>query len=336
MKAVTFRTYGAPIDVCRIEDLPIPEPGPDDVLVRVLAASINAADWRMIHGSPWPARFVYGGPFRPRRIVAGSDMCGVIERVGTSVRAFGPGDIVMAELALVGMGAFAEYAVAPASALVRAPARISPEAAATLPMAGMTALQGLRDHAAIRAGEHVLVTGAAGGVGSFAVQIAKALGAEVTAICKSEGVRAVASLGADRVIDREIDDPLHRSERYDVVFDCASYRPPTDYVPVMKPSGRYVYIGGSIPNLARVMFMQAVGRKPHGVSVTNYLEKASVGDLSMIRDMADAGTIRPLIDSVVTLDDVPTALDRVEHGKAVGKVIITPDGSRQGYLPGTI
>ncbi len=324
MKAVTFRTYGAPIEVCRIEELPIPEPGPDDVLVRVRAASLNAADWRMIHGSPWPARFVYGGPFRPRRVVAGSDMCGVIERVGANVRGFVPGDVVMAELALVGMGAFAEYAVAPAAAIVRAPARISPEEAATLPMAAMTALQGLRDHAAIRAGEHVLVTGAAGGVGSFAVQIAKALGAEVTAMCKSEGVKAVVALGADRVIDRAIDDPLRRSERYDVVFDCASYRLPTDYVPVMKPSGRYVYIGGSIANLARVMLMQAVGRKPQGVSITNYLEKASVGDLATIRDMVDKGMIRPLIDSVVALDDVPSSLDRVEHGKTVGKVIITP------------
>lgn len=324
MQAVTFRAYGAPINVCRVEELPMPTAGPTDVILRVHAASLNAADWRMIKGRPFPARLVYGGPFRPRRIVPGSDICGEVIQVGANVHSVSIGDLVIGELALVGMGAFAEYVAAPASALIRAPYECLAETAASLPLAAVSALQGLRDHAKVRPGDHVLITGASGGVGSFALQIAKDLGATVTAVCRTEGVDAVRRLGVDDVIDRTKEDPYARRDAYDVVFDCAGYRPPTDCVPSMRAGGRYVFAGGSMANLAKAMAMQAIGRKPNGITIGNFLEKASTVDLAIVRDMAETGRIRPIIDSVITLAEVPTALDRLERGGVVGKVILRP------------
>jgi NADPH:quinone reductase-like Zn-dependent oxidoreductase len=320
MRALVHHRYGDPAEVLRVEQVDLPLVPAGHVRVRVAAASVNAADWHMIRGTPFPARFVYGGPFAPKRIVPGSDMVGVVEAVGAGVVGFAVGDRVMGELSLRGMGAFAEYVNADVSMLVKAPATMDDIHAAALPMGSVTALVGLRDHVHLQPGERILITGAAGGVGSAAVSLALHMGAHVTAMCRTEGVEAVRALGAHEVIDRTVADVADRRDAFDAILECAGYKAYRRLLPTISKGGRYVFAGGSMRTLASVMAFGALHRDP---TVKNFLIKTTAPLLEDVRALAEQGALRPIIDSVVSLEQGAAAVSRVDRGKAVGKVVIT-------------
>lgn len=240
MNAIVRTRYGTPDDLA-LRDVPTPAPGDGDVRVR--AASLNAADWHLLTADI-PLVRLASGLFRPRHHVLGVDVAGVVDAVGRGVTTLAPGDDVFGDLSRCGYGALAEYACAPAAALAPAPRGLTPEQAAAVPLAGATALQALRDRGRVRAGDHVLVQGAAGGVGTFAMQIAKALGARVTAVCSARNADQARGLGADRVVNYAVTDVTAEDARYDVILAVNGYHPIRTYKRMLAPGGRYLMVGG--------------------------------------------------------------------------------------------
>ncbi len=319
MNAIVREIYGSP-DVLHLEAVAMPKPGPRDVLVRVRAASVNAADWHQLRGTPLPFRLV-AGLRRPRFRIIGCDMAGRVEAVGAAVTRFRVGDDVFGELSRCGFGAFAEYAVAPETALWPKPTSLSFDEAAAIPTAGCTALQGLR-RGGIRSGQRVLVHGASGGVGTFAVQLAKAFGAHVTAVCSARNVELVRSLGADHVLDYTRDDFAATGQRYDLILAANGNRSIRDYRRALAPDGAYVTTGGSNRQLAEALVfgpMLSRGQQKLG----NLLVRPSQADLQFLAEAGVAGTVRPVIDQRFPLSEVPAAVRYVEDGRAQGKVVIT-------------
>ncbi|WP_147372994.1 NAD(P)-dependent alcohol dehydrogenase, partial [Calidithermus terrae] len=242
MKAMVYTRYGSP-DVLELKEVPKPVPKAGEVLVRVHATALNAADWRLLTGTPRLLRLMFG-LFRPKHPVLGADVAGRVEAVGKDVKGFKPGDEVFGDLSGSGLGGLAEYVCAKEQALALKPPRLAFEEAAAVPMAAVTALQGLRDAGGIRPGQEVLINGASGGVGTFAVQIAKALGARVTAVCSSQKVDLARSLGADHVVDYAKEDFTKSGRSYDLILDVAAYRPFSEYRPALGPQGVYALVGG--------------------------------------------------------------------------------------------
>jgi NADPH:quinone reductase-like Zn-dependent oxidoreductase len=324
MKAVVYTRYGPP-DVLKLVEREQTAPADDEVLVKVHAVSVNAADWRLLMARPFLAR-LYNGLLRPRRQVLGADVAGTVQGVGRTVRRFKPGDAVFGDLMRHGWGGFAEYAVAPEDAFASKPAGLSFEEAAALPMAGVTALQGLRDAGALRPGEKVLVHGASGGVGTFAVQLAKELGAEVAGVCSTGKVDLVRSLGADRVIDYTREDFTRGGERWDVILAANGDRPIRDYLRALRPGGRYVMAGGSSRQmfeallLGRLVFMGS-GKRMVPLSAT-----VNPQDLAHVAAFVEAGKVKPVIDRRYPLREVPEAVRYVAEGHARGKVVIDVAG----------
>jgi NADPH:quinone reductase-like Zn-dependent oxidoreductase len=319
MKAIVRETYGSP-EVLHLEDIPLPTVGDGDVLVRVRAASANAGDWHLLRGTPLPFRIV-AGLRKPKFKIIGNDIAGCVEAVGRNVTEFRPGDEVFGELSRCGFGAYAEFAAAPAKALALKPATLSFEEAAAIPTAGCTALQGLR-HGRIRQGQRVLVNGASGGVGTFAVQIAKAFGTEVTAVCSTRNVDAVRSIGADHVLDYTKDDFAAVGRRYDLILAANGDRSIWDYQRALTADGAYVMTGGSNRQLMDALLFGPVlsmGRQKLG----NLLMKPKQADLLFLKELCEAGKLRPMIDRRFSLSDVPAAVRYVEEGRARGKVVIT-------------
>jgi NADPH:quinone reductase-like Zn-dependent oxidoreductase len=325
MRAATQHRYGRPEDVVRVTDVPVPEPGPADVLVRVRAASVNAADWHFTTGLPMFARAALGLR-RPRRTLVGTDLAGVVVAVGADVTRFAIGDKVFGE---VDGGAFAEYVAAPADWLVATPQGSSFEEAATLGIAAETALQGLRDWGRLQEGQRVLVNGASGGVGSFAVQIAKALGAaHVTAVCSTGNVETAARIGADRVVDYTREDHSRSGEQYDLVFDNAGVWPLrscgrmlTDdgsYVMVTSPKSRWLH---PLPRMIAnpLYFSLASGRAP-GFKVAT----RNTADLELLRDLVEQGLVKPVMDRRYPLEDAAEALRVQGEFHARGKSVVLP------------
>jgi NADPH:quinone reductase-like Zn-dependent oxidoreductase len=317
MKAAVLSKYGS----LEVGDAAKPEPADGEVLVHVRAASLNALDWYGFRGRPYFARPMMGLR-RPRSGELGADFAGVVDAVGKGVGDFAPGDEVYGSAS----GSFAEYVVASKS-IERKPANLSFEEAATVPVAGYTALQGLRDHGAVQPGQRVLVNGAAGGVGTFAVQIAKALGAEVHAVCSTRNVEQARELGADRVFDYSREDFTRSGVRYDVLFDNAGSRSWMSMCRVLAPNGIVVLVGGPrrkrllgpLGHIVRIKLASKLG----GRRAVFFVAKPNRDDLSALRDLIEAGRVKPVIDQRYELARIGEALRELDDGHARAKIVVT-------------
>ena len=316
MKAVMFESYGQP-DVLKIKEIAKPEVSDDAVLVRVRASSINVAEWYGMTGLPI-ARILGGGLVKPKDTRLGADFAGVVEAVGKNVTDFKRGDEVFGGRS----GAYAEY-VSVKNAIALKPANVTMEEAASVPTAGITALQGLRDHGKIQPGQKVLIHGASGGVGSFAIQIAKALGADVTAVCSTNNVEHARRLGADHVIDYTKQDSTQNGRQYDLILDAAAHRPLTDFKRALTAQGRYVMVGGSTQRYFQMMIMGPWLSRKDGQHFGTFVKAAKPNDLAFLKDLVDAGKVAPVIDRRYPLHEVAEAIRYVEAGHARGKVVIT-------------
>jgi NADPH:quinone reductase-like Zn-dependent oxidoreductase len=322
MKAFVYTRYGSP-DVLRLEERPAPRPGPGQVLIKVRAVALNAADWRLLRADPFLARFFAGllAP-KPRLRVLGADVAGTVEAVGPGVARLRPGDEVYGDLANHGFGGLAEYACPPERAVATKPPSLSFEEAAAVPLAGMTALQGLRDLARVEPGQKVLVHGASGGVGTYAVQVAKALGAEITAVCSTGKVELVRSLGAAHVIDYTREDFTRSGLRYDVIFAANGYRSIFDYRRSLAPRGRYVMAGGTWPQMRQAMLWGPLLSSRRGRRLAVLSARSTPEDLEALKDLVARGQLRPVIDRRFAFADTREAFRYLEAGHAAGKVVI--------------
>lgn len=322
MQAIVRHRYGAPT-VLRLEEIERPSPGPGQVLVRVRAAALNAYDWHIMRGAPLIARLGQGFR-RPKDRRLGMDLAGEVVAVGAEVTSVRTGDAVFGGAP----GAFAEYAIASAARVAPKPQGLSFEQAAAVGMAGRTALQGLRDHGRLAPGQRVLINGAGGGVGTFAVQLAKALGGEVTAVCGTHNVELVRSLGADRVIDYTKEDFTRGTQRFDLILDVAASRSLAACARVLAPGGRLVVIGaaGSGRSFTPIA-MRMLGAKlrsrfgRHRMSM--FMATSAREDLITLSTLIGSGAVTPVIDRTFTLRDTPAAMRYLEQGHAQGKVVIT-------------
>lgn len=323
MKAVVYDRYGSP-EVLRFEDIDSPEVGADQVLVRVAAASPNPWDWHFMRGEPYLVRLL-AGLRRPRKLtIPGSDMAGIVEAVGDRVQGFRSGDEVYG---FVGFGGFAELLAVDSEMLAAKPAGVTFEQAAGVPLAALTALQGLRDHGKLRSGQRVLVNGAAGGVGTFAVQIGRALGAEVTGVCSTGNVDMVRSIGATRVVDYTREDVFDTDERYDVVLDNVGNHEEATWRRVMEPGGVFVPVSGRqpisnwlvpVPHGLKRLWTSMRGRPVAGFTV-----KRNGDDLRHLTEMIEAGLIKTVIDKTYSLDGAAEAMTELEGGHVRGKLVVT-------------
>lgn len=322
MKAITFTKYGSPA-VLALKDVEKPTPEDNEVLIKVRAASVNAGDWHLMRGDPFLIR-LGSGLRKPKVKILGADMAGQVEAVGRNVTQFQAGNAVFGDISGYGFGAFAEYVAVPESALALKPAHSTFEQAAAVPAAALTALQGLRNHGQIQPGHKVLINGASGGVGSFAVQIAKALGAEVTGVCSTGKMEMVRSIGADHVIDYTREDFTQSGQRYDLILAVGGNLSISAYKRALTPTGVYVMIGGS----SMSQFFQTMILGPW-MSMTStrkmglMLVKANQPDLVFLSELLAAGKIIPVIDKQYPLAEVPGAIQYLEAGRAQGKVVIT-------------
>jgi NADPH:quinone reductase-like Zn-dependent oxidoreductase len=325
MKAIRYYRYGPP-EVLRLEDTATPAVGDDDVLIRVMAASVNPLDWHFMRGLPYLIRPT-SGLLRPKESGLGADLAGRVEAVGQRVTTFAPGDEVFGSR-LAGLGTLAEYVSVRHDAVVLPkPANMTFEQAASVPIATFTALQALRDHGGVRPGHKVLVNGASGGVGTFTVQIARALGAEVTGVCSTANLELVASIGASQVIDYTREDFTRTGRRYDLLIDIAGNRPLGACRRVLTPRGVLVGVGGPnqgrwlgpMTRLAKALLLSPVVSQ----KLTFFLAKPNPDDLAVVRDLLLAGKVTPVIDRTYSLGEAPEAIRYLEQGHARGKVVIT-------------
>jgi len=323
MKAIVYREYGRPDAVLELRDVEKPVVDDDEVLVRVHAASVNPVDWHTMTGWPYMVR-AQGGLRRPKSEQLGVDYAGTVEEVGSAVSEFKPGDEVFGAR----NGALAEYVRARADrAIVLKPANVSFADAAAVPVAGLTALQGVRDKGKVEAGQKVLVNGASGGVGTYAVQIAKAFGAEVTGVCSTQNVETTRSIGADHVVDYTREDFTRRDERYDVMIDIAGGRSWSDCTRVLAPDGTVVQIGGPKRNRfvglsVRSFVAMRLGAMFGSRDVTMFIAKINKPDLATLRDLMESGKLTSVIDRHYGLADAPEALAYLGEGHARGKVVV--------------
>lgn len=322
MKAIVYETYGPP-EVLHLKDVEKPSPKDNEVLVKVHAASVNAADWRLMRADPFLAR-LHTGLFKPTRFqILGADIAGRVEAVGKNVRQFKAGDEVFGDAFASNFGGFAEFKCARESELVLKPANISFEEAAAVPLAAITALHGLREEGEIQPGQKVLIHGASGGVGTFAVQLAKYFGAEVTAVCSTEKVDMVRELGADRVVDYTQEDFAGSGRHYDLILAVNGNRSIFDYKRALTPRGRYVMAGGNTGQLFQALLLgpwiSLLGNQKMGALSS----KSNQKDLLFMKGLLESGKLKPVIDRRYPLSEVPEAIRYIEEGHAKGKVVIT-------------
>ena len=321
MKAVVYTRYGPP-EVLRLADVTTPVPRDNEVLVRVCAVSLNGSDWETLRGTPLYSRI--GGPFRPRHHILGSDIAGRVEATGRTATRFKPGEDVFADV-LNRMGGFAQYLCVPESALAPLPAGLSYEQAAALPQAGAIALQGIRDKGRVQPGQKVLINGAGGGSGMYAVQLAKLAGAEVTGVDNAEKLEFVRSLGADHVIDYTREDFTRSGRAYDLVLDLAAHRSAFAYKSSLEPGGRYLYVGGSVATLLQALLLGPVIGRAERKRIRLLAVRLGVRRLAPLIELCQAGKITAVIDRRYPLSEVPAALRYLGQGHAKGKVIILVD-----------
>jgi len=315
MKAIVYTKFGSP-DVFQLQAVEKPVPKDNEILIKVKAASANAYDWRHLRADPFLIRFMGAGLLRPKHKILGADIAGRVEAVGRQVKQFQPGDEVFGD---GGYGGFAEFACVDENRFVLKPDRLTFEEAAAAPMAALTALQGLRDKGKIQAGQKVLINGASGGVGSFAVQIAKSFEAEVTGVCRTTKMDFVRSLGADQVIDYTQEDVTKNKQRYNLIFDTAAYRSISEYKRILSSGGIYVLAGGSMVRIFQLMLRSMIGFKNMGLIIGQANQK----DLIFIRELMTTGKVKSMIDKCYPLNETAEAIRYLEDGHARGKVVIT-------------
>ena len=322
MRAIVHDRYGPP-DVLHLTELEMPTPTENQVLIKVHAAAANPLDWHFMRGSPFLVR-LQSGLTKPTDPRLGADLAGVVEAVGRSVTDFQPGDAVFGS---VGKGAFAEYVCARASALAPKPDNLSFEQAAAVPVVGFTALQGLRNAGKIQSGEAVLVNGASGGVGTFAVQLAKSYGTEVTGVCSTRNVELVHTLGADHVIDYTKADFTQDGGRYDLIYDAVGNRSVSELKRALRPHGRCVIVGfATMPRLIGHMVLGRLGSKREGKTIGLMgTAQPNPDDLIHIKELLEQGHVVPLIDRQYPLGETAEAIQYLETGRARGKAVITID-----------
>ncbi len=322
MKAIVYTQYGTP-DVLRLQDVEKPTPSDGEVLVKVAAASVNALDWHLLTADIFLVRLMGMGLLKPKNQILGADIAGRVEAVGKNISRFKIGDEVFGD---IGHGGFAEYATAPERTLALKPANLSFEAAAAVPVAALTALQGLRKSGKIQAGQKVLINGAAGGVGTFAVQIAKAFGAEVTAVCSTRNLEQARQLGADHVIDYTQENFTQSGKLYDLIFAANGYHPLSAYKRALTPRGIYVMAGGKASQIFEAMLLGNLFSEKNGRTMSNVSAQIDLQDLLTLKEMLEAEKVIPAIDKRYPLSEVPEALRHLGGGHARGKIVITVAG----------
>lgn len=321
MKAIVCRQYGSP-DVLRLEDVQKPMAAGDRVLIRVLASSVNAGDWHLLRADPFLVRLAYG-LLRPKHPVLGTDVAGVVEAIGPDVTQFKPGDEVFGDLSACGFGGFAQYATAPERFLAIKPVNLTFEQAAAVPSAAVTALQALRDTGKIARGMRVLINGASGGVGTFAVQIAKSFDTHVTGVCSSRKLTGVRALGADEVIDYAADDFTKSDKRYDLILAANGDHPISAYKQCLARGGTYVMSGGSTKQMFQALLLGPLMSLTGNKRMTSMLAKPNQVDLQCVDKLLSSGKITPVIDRQYSLSQTPDAIRYLEEGHAAGKVVIS-------------
>ena len=321
MKAIVRDAYGS-VDVLRLAEIDTPVVGESEVLVRVRAAGVDQGVWHLMVGMPYVMRLAGFGVRAPKKTLLGYDVAGHVEAVGAGVTAFRPGDEVFGTC----RGSFAEFAIARPDRLASKPNNLSFEEAAATPISGYAALQAVRDHGNVRAGQRVLIIGAGGGVGTFAVQLAKSYGADVTGVCSTAKTELVRSIGADRVIDYTRDDPIDGRELYDVILDIAGNRSLTKLRRALTSRGTLVIVGAEdagnwlgVGRQLRAAALSPFVRQKLGT----YISKEREQDLQELRTLLESGTITPVVDRTFPLDQVPDAIRYLREGRAGGKIVIT-------------
>ena len=321
MKAIVYEKYGSP-DVLEFKEVEKPVPGDDQVLIEVRASSVNAFDWRMLRADPFVIRLT-DGLLKPKQTILGVDVAGRVEAVGPKVTRFEPGDEVFGDVSGLGGGGFAEYVCAGEELLAPKPAGMAFDDAAAVPMAAVTALHGLRDHGGIRAGQKVLINGASGGVGTFAVQIAKSFDAEVTAVCSTRNLELAHSIGADHVIDYRQEDFTKSGRQYDLILGANGKHSIWAYRRALRPDGTFVMSGGSMAQLLQVVLVGPLISMIGNRKMRTFVSKPDAKDLAFVAELIEAGKIAPVIDKRYPLREVPEAIRYLEEEHARGKVSIT-------------
>ncbi|WML51265.1 NAD(P)-dependent alcohol dehydrogenase [Neobacillus sp. PS3-12] len=321
MKAIVYDKYGPP-DVLELKEIEKPIPEDNQVLVKVYASSVNYGNLVLLKGEPFLARLFFG-PIKPKYSIPGGDIAGLVEAVGRNVKQFQPGDEVFGDLSGCGWGGFAEYVSVPENVLAPKPSHLSFEEAAAVPMAAVTALQSLRNKGRVKSEQKVLIYGASGGVGTFAVQIAKAFGAEVTGVCSTRNVEIIRSIGADHAIDYTKEDFSKKADVYDLIIGANGYQPISVYKRALSPNGIFVHVGGSGTQMFQAMvlgpWISMTGKKKIG----SFLQRPNQKDLFFIRELLETGKIKPVIDRQYQLSEIQEAFRYFENGHAQGKVVIT-------------
>ena len=323
MKAIVYTKYGPP-DVLSLEEIQKPTPGDDEVLVEIHASSVNSGNLTAVAGTPLVGR-LWTGLREPKDKIPGGDLAGRVEAVGRNVKQLQPGDEVFGDIYENGSGAFAEYVSVPEDVLALKPANLTFEEAAAVPQAALVALQGLRDKGQIQPGQKVLIAGASGGNGTFAVQIAKSFGAEVTGMCSTRNVDLVRSIGADHVIDYTQEDFTQNGQRYDLIMSIAGHRSVFDYRRALNPEGTYVSAGGTMAQIFEGMLLGPIVSMTGSKKLTYLYHRPSQEDLVFMKELLEAGKVVPVIDRRFPLNQAAEALRYYAEGKSQGKVVITVD-----------
>lgn len=323
MKAIVFEKYGSP-DVLELRNVETPSPKDDEVLIKVHAASVNSWDWDWLTGRPYIYRLLFG-LFKPRIRILGCDVAGVVVSTGKNVKSLQPGDEVFGDLSQGNWGCFAEYVCAKENALIKKPVDMTFEQAASIPQAGLLALQGLRYRGQIRKGQKVLINGAGGGVGTFAIQIAKYFGAEVTAVDKPRKLELMKLLGADHVIDYKKEDYTNTGQQYDLILDTVATRSIFDYKRALTADGTFVMVGGSPGSILQTALLGSLVTKFGKKKIGLLLHKPNEGLKDMIT-LFQAGKVIPVIERCFKLTEVPDALRLQGEGNAKGKIVINVPG----------
>lgn len=320
MKAIVYEKYGPP-EVLQLKEVAKPVPGDDEVLIKVQAASVTYGDLAAVKGEPFMVRLSIGLR-EPKYKILGKDVAGQVEAVGGNVKHFKPGDEVFGDLSESGWGAYAEYVAVPEDAIVLKPTNITFEQAAAVPESAVVALQGLQDSGHIKSGQKVLIYGASGGIGTFAVQIAKSFGAEVTGVCSTRNLELARSIGADHVIDYTKEDFAQNGQQYDLILATAGYRSIFDYQRALRPGGNYVATGGSMAQVFQPMLLGPL-LSTQGRKMSNLAMKPNKDDLTFIGELIETGKVVPVIDTCFLLSELPEALRYYGEGHSRGKVVIT-------------
>jgi NADPH:quinone reductase-like Zn-dependent oxidoreductase len=321
MKAIVYTKYGQP-DVLQFTEVEKPTPKDDEVLIKIHAASVNAYDWHFLTADIFLIRLMGGGLFKPKNTRLGADIAGQVEAAGKDIKQFRPGDEVYGMV----QGGFAEYTCAHEKGLALKPSNLSFEETAAVPMAGVTALQGLRDAGQVQPGQKVLINGASGGVGTFAMQIAKFFGAEVTAVCSTGNLEAARSIGADHVIDYTHEDFTKSGQQYDLILAVNGYHPLSAYKRALTPRGIYVMAGGTQAQIFQAMIMGPLMSEKGGRKMGGLSAKASQKDLAYLNELLEEGRVVPVIDRRYPLSEAAEALRYIGEGHARGKIVITIGG----------